>query len=321
MERVVASDSLLSSSSWSSSSTSLDRLPFQVGDRVFGCSLFGAYSTRVLVPALQLRQMPSSLTMDEAASLPAVALTALYALFLAGQYFPSSTRSNDPSEHLGSKNRAILIHAAAGGVGSMLCQIAKILGMSPIVGVVGRSSKIDPALASGCHVVIDRSSCTNMAQVWEKIHAASPGGYSTVMESNGVATLQQSYDHLCPMGRLIVYGFHSNLPVAKDMLSPWEWIRMAYKKWFQMPVFDVMEMGTQNKSILAFNLSFFADEREVVSHLFDQVTTWLEEGKLHCPRTTVFAGLDKVAEAHELIQSGTSVGKIIISTKSITTTQ
>ena len=152
VERFVLPDSL---------SPSSHNLPFRIGDKVYGCSLFGAYSTRVLVPDMQLRKVPSSLSMDQAASLPAVALTALYALFLAGQYFPLDSDGNKPS-HLGSKNRAILIHSAAGGVGSMMCQMAKILGMSPIVGVVGRSAKIDVARELGCDVVIDKSSCKDM---------------------------------------------------------------------------------------------------------------------------------------------------------------
>ena len=153
-----------------------------------------------------------------------------------------------------------------------------------------------------------------MDQVWEQIHAASPDGYSTVMESNGVATLQQSYNHLCPMGRLVVYGFHTNLPLGRDMLSPWEWMQMTRKMLFHMPKFDVMEMGSTNKSVMTFNLSFFAEEREILATLFDQVTAWIEEGKLRCPHVTTFDGLDRIAEAHEFIQSGKSVGKIIIST-------
>jgi synaptic vesicle membrane protein VAT-1 len=58
-----------------------------VGDRVFGCSFFGSYSTRIVIPAQQLRVIPAQLsTFTEAAAIPAVALTSLYALALAGHY-------------------------------------------------------------------------------------------------------------------------------------------------------------------------------------------------------------------------------------------
>ena len=312
VERIIGPKKSWLSSSSSSAATAAAAVPFKVGDRVYGCSLFGAYSTRVLVPGVQLRKIPTSLSMEQAASLPAVTMTALYALFLAGQYFPNVNEQTP--QHLGSTNRAILIHSAAGGVGSMLVQISKILGMSPIVGVVGLTAKVDVTKALGCDVVIDKSSCATPQDMWEQIQAASPSGYSTVMESNGVVTLQKSYDVLCPMGRIITYGFHTNLPMGQDMLSPWEWVQMARKMWFQMPTFNVMEMGTQNKSIMAFNLSFFAQEREILSKLFDQLCTWIEKGQLHCPRVTTFEGLDRIAEAHELIQSGNSVGKLIITT-------
>ena len=83
---------------------------FKPGDRVFGCTLFGAYSSKVLVPKMQLKKIPTGLSMQEAAAIPAVSLTALYALFLAGLY----------GSDIRLSNRAILIHSAAGGVGSMV---------------------------------------------------------------------------------------------------------------------------------------------------------------------------------------------------------
>ena len=95
------------------------------------------------------------------------------------------------------------------------------------------------------------------------------------------------------------------------MLSPLEWLRMSTKQ-KKMPKFDPMQMGTVNKAVLAFNLSFFSEEREVLSDFFGDVLEWVREGKLDCPRITEFEGLDGIADAHALIQSGKSVGKIIV---------
>jgi NADPH:quinone reductase-like Zn-dependent oxidoreductase len=268
------------------------------GDRAFGCSLFGAYSTRVMVPAAQLRKLPKNMTMQQGACLPAVSLTALYALFLAG-HFPTKSQF---------KNKAILIHSAAGGVGSMLIQMAKLLGFSPIVGVVGSTAKVQTAKALGCDVVIDKS----VENLWDVAEIASPNGYATIMDANGVSTLGESYEHLAMTGRLIVFGFHTNLPMGSDMLSPIEWIRMAWKA-NRMPKFDPMEMGAKNKAVLAFNLSFFAEEREMLAELFDKVYEWIEQGKLQCPRIETFT-MNRIQEAHDLIQSGKSVGKIVITT-------
>ena len=273
-----------------------DQGPFQVGDLVFGCTLFGAYSNRVLVPKMQLRKIPKGISVEQAAALPAVSLTALHALSLAG-YFPSGSKYS---------NKSIMIHSAAGGVGSMLVQMSKILGLHPIVGVVGSASKVEAAKRLGCDVVIDKS----QEDLWEKAREVVPNGYKTIMDANGVSTLQQSYDHLAPTGRLVVFGFHSNLPMGRDSLNPLEWIKMA-KKMNKMPAFDPMFLTVDNKSVLGFNLSFFADEKEVVSELFDQICVWLEAGLLRCPRVAIF-DIDDIADAHTLIQSGSSVGKIVV---------
>lgn len=277
---------------------------FSVGDRVFGCTLFGAYSNRVVIPTIQLRKIPDCIdSFSKAASFPAVSLTALYALHLAG-YFPGGV---DEGRHK-FKNKSILIHSAAGGVGSFLVQMSKVLGLGPIVGVVGRSSKVDEAYRLGCDVVIDKSS----EDLWSVATKTCPGGFSTIMDANGVSTLKESYNSLAPSGRLIVFGFHSNLPLGQAMLNPLEWIRMARKQ-SNMPTFDAMDLTVSNKSVLGFNLSFFAEEREVLSDMFDQICEWISNEKLECPNV-VEMKMDKIALAHEFISSGKSIGKIVVTT-------
>ena len=99
---------------------------FKVGDDVFGVTLFGGYSTRIQVPANQIRLIPDNMTTSEAAGLVTVALTAWYAMIES-----CKLRNGDK----------ILVHSVAGGVGSMLLQIGKILGCH-VTGVVGNSSKV-----------------------------------------------------------------------------------------------------------------------------------------------------------------------------------
>ena len=62
------------------------------------------------------------------------------------------------------------------------------------------------------------------------------GGYSTILDANGVSTLRDSYDHLAPTGRLVVFGFHSNLPMGRAALSPLQWIGMG-RRMSAMPSF------------------------------------------------------------------------------------
>lgn len=106
---------------------------FEIGQKVFGVSLFGAYSKRIRVPKNQIFPLPKNLDKNEAAGFMTVALTAWYGLFEL------------------ARPRAggwILVHSVAGGVGSMLVQLAKIHGCH-VVGVVGGSHKVDMAKELG----------------------------------------------------------------------------------------------------------------------------------------------------------------------------
>jgi NADPH:quinone reductase-like Zn-dependent oxidoreductase len=332
----------------------------------------------------QLRLIPDGLSFAKAAAIPAVSLTALYALHLGGR-FPftttstttttKTTTSEKEEQHqlhniavIAPSNKSILIHSAAGGVGSMLVQMSKILGLSPIVGVVGRTTKVDEAKALGCDVVIDKQRGQSQPQsssndnrnnnMWKLIEESGPqDGYSVIMDPNGISTLKDSYDHLCPTGRLIIFGFHSNLPMtmgqdSSGLLNPIEWMKMIYKS-SQMPQFNPMELVSSNKSVLGFNLSFFVDEISMLMPMYDQIEFWLtsfkkEEEKtnknrdvpdkeedddddngndskesnhkkkpkqqlLRCPRVTELP-MDDIVEAHKLIQSGKTVGKLVMIT-------
>lgn len=201
------------------------------GARVFGITFFGAYSERVLVPANQVRPLPTgvpkTLTLTEAAALPCACGTALHALKLAG-FWPVPPVTS---------NRAVLIHSAGGGVGSMLVQMARALGCRPVVGVVGAPHKVASVAALGADVVIDKSS-TSRGGLWKAAADAAPGGYAAVFDANGVATLAASYAALAQTGTLVVYGFHSNLPNGA-MLHPLAWVRMISGV-LRMPRFEPM---------------------------------------------------------------------------------
>lgn len=269
------------------------------GDRVSGVTFFGAYSERLLVPDRQLRASPPSLSALEAAALPSVAGTALHALALAGFW---------PRQPL-TRPRAVLVHSAAGGVGSMLVQMARQLGCEPIVAVVGAPHKAETCRSLGAHVVIDKST----QDLWAAAREAAPAGFAAVFDANGVATLADSYAHLTRTGTLVCYGFHSNLP-SSAMLNPLAWARMAFSL-ARMPKFDALDLVLNSRTIAGFNLSFFADELELVDAYMEQIHTWVREGKLQIARVTQF-DLSELPRAHDLIQSGQSVGKIVCTTAS-----
>ncbi len=162
------------------------------GARVFGVTRFGGYSTHVVVPRHQVFALPPRLTMEQAAGFPTVFLTAYYALFELAHPRPGAS---------------VLVHSAAGGVGSALLQRGRIAGCRR-VGVVGGTHKVEAARELGAEVVIDKS----REDLWKAAEAAAPNGYDVVLDANGPSTLKDSYEHLASPGKLVVYGFHSMLP-------------------------------------------------------------------------------------------------------------
>ena len=172
--------------------------------------------------------------------------------------------------------------------------------------VVGSSHKVDFCNELGADVTIDKST----QDLWKEAEIASPNGYAAIFDANGVETIGQSFDHLARCGSLVVYGFHSNLPKAATLLSPFHWIGMAFGM-SAMPTFDAMEMTVNSKSISGFNLSFFEEEHELIAMYMDQIVDWLKSGQLVASDVTCYPMRD-IAKAHKEIQSGKSRGKIVL---------
>ncbi len=258
-----------------------------VGDRVIAVTRFGGYATHVVVPARQVFALPSSMTFETGAAIPAVFLTTWYALFeLAHPH---------PGQHL-------LVHSAAGGVGSALVSLAKIAGCR-VTGVVGAPHKVDAARAFGCDHVIDKSS----EPLERALSRVAKDGFDVVLDANGVETLRSSYAHLRRPGKLVVYGFASMLPRGGRRVS---WPRLAID-WLRTPRFDPLTLTSECKSVLAFNLSYLFDEHALLERGMREVLSWIDEGRVPPPRVTPFA-LDDVAEAHRAIESGRTIGKLVL---------
>ena len=161
---------------------------FKVGDHVYGATLFGGYSEKVSVPTEQLRKIPKGITLKVAASLPAVSLTAIHALVIAG-FTP-----NGLSKMKQGSNSTILVHSASGGVGGMLVQFAKLCGATRVVGVVGRSEKVEYCKGLGADVVVCKQGKTKK-QWWGEVMEGNEGrGFKAVFDANGVETIKDSYE-------------------------------------------------------------------------------------------------------------------------------
>ena len=266
----------------------------KAGDPVFGVTLFNAYSTHVCVPAQLVWPKPQALTFEAAAGFLAVHLTAYHGLLQNVVIRPGMR---------------VLVHSAGGGVGSALVQLCKLHDLH-VTGVVGASHKTEYVRQLGADAVIDKSS----RSLWDEAKRLCPNGYDLVFDANGPETLAQSYAHLKPTGKLLVYGFHSLLPKQGGRIN---YIKAALGL-LSMPRFNPVRMTTENKGVVAFNLSFLFDRFDLLHAAVNDLIAWVNAGKLRAPKVRAFALAD-VAQAHQALESGETTGKLVLRTGPSTT--
>ncbi len=169
-------------------SVAADVSEFKPGDRVAYAGVPpGAYAQVRCIPAHRLVSLPDSIPTQQAAGMMLRGMTARY--LLHGCY---PVKAGD----------RILIHAAAGGVGSIVCQWASYLG-AEVIGTVGSAQKAEIARKNGCaHPIL-----YGEVDFAERVKAITDGrGVDVVYDSVGQATFMKSLDCLRPMGTMVTFG-------------------------------------------------------------------------------------------------------------------
>jgi NADPH2:quinone reductase len=173
---------------------------------------------------------------------------------------------------------SVLVHAAAGGVGSQLGQAARLLGAGRVVGTVGGEAKIETAKGFGYDEVILRD------------RLADAGEFDIVVDMVGGPARLASLDRLATMGRLVVMG---NASGAEDVGVP------ANELWFA------------NKTVSGFNLAAFsAAFPEEAGRALRRAVAAAAKGDLRVRVETL--PLEQAAEAHRRIESGRTTGKLVL---------
>jgi NADPH:quinone reductase-like Zn-dependent oxidoreductase len=259
----------------------------KVGDGVLGLTLFNGYSSSLVVPRAQVFPIPRGLDSAQAAGIPTVFLTAWFALHELAHV---------------RKGERVLIHSAAGGVGSAAVQLAAHAG-AQVTAVVGSAHKRDLPKQLGAQHVIDKSA----APLWDAARKVAPDGYDVVLDANGVSTLAGSYAHLAPLGRLLVYGFHSMMPKRGGRPN---WLKLA-RDYLRTPRFNPLQLTTDNRSVLAFNLSFVSRRTDLLVPAMEKILAGFGEGWLRSLPVKRYP-LAEVARAHADLESGQTVGKLVL---------
>ena len=171
-----------------------------VGDRVaYAGGPVGAYAEVRNIPAHRLLRLPEGIGFNTAAAMMLQGLTAAYLLRKTCRVQPGD---------------AVLIHAAAGGVGLIACQWAKALGAT-VIGTVGSAAKGELAKAHGCDHVINYSTEDFTRRVRE---ITGGEGVSVVYDGVGKDTFMGSLDSLRPLGMMVSYGNASGPVPPLDLL-------------------------------------------------------------------------------------------------------
>lgn len=178
---------------------------FAVGDRVTYTGFtntLGAYSTERLLDASVLIKLPDTISCEQAAAMTMRGLTAAY---LCRRIYPFKA------------GETILLHAAAGGVGLIVSQWAKLLGLT-VIGTVSTETKADVARAHGCDHIIDYT----REDVARRVRELTDGvGVSVVFDSVGKATFDASLDSLRRRGLMVCVGTSSGkIPLVDPAILP-----------------------------------------------------------------------------------------------------
>lgn len=259
----------------------------KVGDQVLGVTRFGAYQSHIVVPAHQLFPIPSGFSMSRAAAFPTVHLTAYYALTGLGRPRP------------GSK---ILVHTAAGGVGTAALSLCRAFGLEAW-GVVGSEEKLQVALSAGAQGAVVRKGRDYVAELRTKV----PSGFDLICEASGVETLRDSYALLRPTGKLVLFGMGTMFPRRAGRPNP---LRLAWS-WLRLPRYNPLEMLDANKTVSAFNLSYLFEEKERLAEAMGDLLALAEKGLLPEPPIQEYP-LSAVQEAHRDLESGKTTGKLVL---------
>lgn len=259
---------------------------FTVGDRVFGVTRFGGYQGGIVADAERLQPMPEGWSFEEAAGFPAAAVTAGYGLLEPGNLRPGEI---------------VVVHSAAGGVGSMAVQLAQAVG-AEVIGTCGRDEKLEVLEELGCVLSINYRKEDWVARVRQRY----PDGVHVVFDALGGRYYKQGFDLLRPRGRLIAYGMGSATPAGKRP----NWPKLAWQI-LTLPRYSPFALVPQNKLIAGFNVLLLWDELDVMREVQQRCLEHARAGSLKV-RVSQVAPYDQVGVLHEALQSGRTTGKLVL---------
>jgi NADPH2:quinone reductase len=243
----------------------------RVGERVAWTGVPGSYATHNLVPADRLVTLPAGLDARAGAAAMLQGMTA--------HYLAHSTYPLKPGD-------ACLVHAAAGGVGLLLCQMARRAG-ARVIGTVSTTEKAALAREAGAHDVILYTSQDFEAEVKR---LTGSRGLQVVYDSVGRDTFEKGLNCLAMRGYMVLYG-QSSGPVAP---------------------FDPQVLNTKGSLFLTRpSLFHYIATRDELVRRAGEVLGWIQKGELKLRIGATFP-LAQAAQAHRDLEGRRTTGKVLL---------
>jgi NADPH2:quinone reductase len=243
----------------------------KVGDKVAYTGVPGAYAQSAAVPADRLVVLPQGVSTKQGA---AVMLQGMTAHYLASSTYPLK------------KGDSCLVHAAAGGVGLLLCQIARLRG-AKVIGTVSTEEKAKLAREAGADETILYTKQDFAAEV-KRITGGK--GLQVVYDSVGKDTWEGSLNCLAPRGLIALYG-QSSGPIGQ---------------------IDPQILNTKGSLFLTRpSLNAYIATREELQQRAGELFGWIRDGKLKLRMEFEFA-LKDAADAHRALEGRKTTGKVLL---------
>lgn len=243
----------------------------QPGDRVAYCMERGSYAEYAVVPAWKLLSLPDEVDFITGAQLVLQGLTAHYL-----------TRST----YVLNSDSTCLVHAAGGGTGTLIVQIAKLMG-ARVIGTVSNQKKAQRAKEAGCDHIINYKR-ENFVEITKQLTEGK--GVDVVYDGVGKSTFLDGLDTLRPRGMMALFGQASG-PVAK---------------------FDPQLLNQKGSLFLTRpSLGHYASSREELIGRAEELFRWVASGKLKTFGDRSYS-LESAAEAQSDLEGRKSLGKLTL---------
>jgi len=243
----------------------------QKGMRVVTLIENGGYAEYAVAPAANLIPIPEKISFEKAVALPLQGMTAYHILKTMGRLENGET---------------VLVHAAAGGVGSLAVQLAKIFGAGKVIATASNEEKLAFAQKMGADDLVNYSE-----DGWEeKIRNLTDGkGVDVALEMVGGDVFNKTVKCLAAFGRLVVYGTASGDPAK----------------------FYPTNLMRRNQSVIGFFLPQIMKETELFKSSLQELLTYVNKGEVELTIWGTYA-LDEAAQVHQLLQGRKTKGKIVL---------